>query len=204
MVVEIISEERLEKYLNAAGHDKVKAVNLYGWNIQISEAFFPLLSAAEVCLRNTISARMIEIYGAQWWDDNAYLDQIGDGKRIVRAARGKLKRKGRVTSGGMTAELNFGFWAKMVLPRHEAVFWTDFNTSFSALPATVAYQDLSDRCDQVREFRNCIFHHKPIFKRDISHEYSQIMELITWLSPAKAKWIKDYSRVMAVLREKPK
>jgi hypothetical protein len=39
--------------------------------------------------------------------------------------------------------------------------------------------------------------------RNITKEYSQIMELIGWLSPDKARWIKPYSRVMTVARQKP-
>jgi len=58
----IISQERLQRYLNAAGHDEQRALALYGWNIQLSEAFFPVLSAAEVCLRNTVSARLLALY----------------------------------------------------------------------------------------------------------------------------------------------
>jgi hypothetical protein len=204
MVAKVISKERLAKYLIATGHNEATAVKLYGWNIQISESFFPLLSASEVCLRNIISTRMIELYGNQWWDNAAYLAQIGRGKRIVKTAQDNLRKKGSVTSGGMTAELNFGFWSKMLLPRHKEVFWEDVNESFCDLPATVTYEDLYDRCDQVRIFRNRIFHHEPIFNRDISREYSQIMKLITWFSPEKAAWIKGYTRVMVVLREKPR
>jgi hypothetical protein len=51
--------------MTAAGGDAEFALELYGWNIQISEAFFPILSAAEVCLRNTVSARVINEYGYQ-------------------------------------------------------------------------------------------------------------------------------------------
>ncbi len=204
MVANIISNERLTKYIIAAGHDEDKALELYGWNIQISESFFPLLSATEVCLRNIVSTRMIELYGNQWWDNNAYLNQIGRGKKIVKIARDNLQRRGVVSSGGMTAELNFGFWAKMLLPRHKNIFWGDFELSFSNLPEGITYENLYDRCDEVRLFRNRIFHHEPIFDRDISLEYSQIMELIVWLSPAKAEWIRNYSRVMTVLRQKPR
>lgn len=46
-VANIISQERLSKYIAAAGGDSEFALELYGWNIQISEAFFPILSAAE-------------------------------------------------------------------------------------------------------------------------------------------------------------
>ena len=203
LVSQIISQERLTKYLIASGHDTKRALDLYGWNIQISEAFFPVLGASEVCLRNTISARLLALYGPTWWDDAGFLNQITNGKRIVKTARDKLKSNGPVTSGGMTAELNFGFWAKMLLPKHKNVFWTDLHNSFPDLPSQIAYTDLYKRCDDVREFRNRVFHHEPILERDISQEYSQIIELINWLSPDKAKWIKQYSRVMAVLRQKP-
>lgn len=204
MVANIISQERLTKYLRAAGFDQERALALYGWNIQISEAFFPVLSASEVCLRNIISARLDSLYGHTWWDDQAFLTQIrSGGTRVVKTARDKLKTKGPVTSGGMTAELNFGFWVNMLLPRHEPVFWSDLHAAFTHLPAPVTYDRLYRRCDAVREFRNRVFHHEPILHLNITSEYSQIMELIAWLSPDKAKWIKPYSRVMAVSRQKP-
>jgi len=203
LVSNIISQERLTKYLTAAGYDTQRALDLYGWNIQISEAFFPVLSASEVCLRNTVSARLLVLYGPRWWEDTTFLTQINNGRRIVKTARDKLRTKGPVTSGGMTAELNFGFWVNMLLPRHEPVFWTDLYTSFGDLPSSVTCPALYTRCDAVREFRNRVFHHEPILERNITKEYSQIMELIKWLSPDKARWIKQYSRVMTVLRQKP-
>ncbi|MGI3163744.1 hypothetical protein [Pseudooceanicola sp. 200-1SW] len=169
----------------------------------MSEAFFPVLSASEVCLRNIVATRLIALYGPHWWEDPAFLSQIDRGKRIVLTARDKLKSRGPVTSGGMTAELNFGFWVNMLLARHETVFWPDLHGSFPHLPGEVTYARLFRRCNEVREFRNRIFHHEPILHRDLSKEYSQIMELITWLSPEKARWIKQYSRVMTVLRQRP-
>ncbi|AUQ63194.1 Abi family protein [Phaeobacter inhibens] len=204
MVTNIISQERLTKYLKAAGFDQTRALALYGWNIQLSEAFFPVLSASEVCLRNIISQRLVTLYGQNWWDDAAFLLQIKDGgKRTVLTARDKLNKRGALSSGGMTAELNFGFWVNMLLPRHEPVFWQDLHSNFSDLPAAVSYDRLYKRCDEVREFRNRVFHHEPILHMNITKEYSQIMELIGWLSADKAKWIKPYSRVMAVARQKP-
>lgn len=204
LLVDIISQDRLGRYLTEAGHNVDRALALYGWNIQLSEAFFPVLSAAEVCLRNTVAARLGALYGATWWDNATFHGQIRpSGKRIALTARDKLIQSGQVTSGRMTAELNFGFWVKMLLPRHEAVVWTDLRASFTHLPAKITYDDLYNRCDAVREFRNRIFHHEPILHRDISKEHSKIMELIGWLSPDKAAWIKPYSRVMTVMRTKP-
>lgn len=203
MVSNVISQERLTNYLTASGYNPERALALYGWNIQISEAFFPVLSASEVCLRNTVSARLAELYQPRWWESTEVLTQIRNGKRIVKTAQDKLRKKGPVTSGGMTAELAFGFWVNMLLPYHKDVFWSNLNDAFPNLPQQVTYTDLYNRCDDVREFRNRVFHHEPIFRRNISQEYSQIMELIGWLSPEKKTWIKQYSRVMTVARQKP-
>ena len=204
MVTSIISQERLTKYLAAAGHDPARALALYGWNIQLSESFFPVLGAAEVCLRNSVVTRLIALYGPDWWDDPVFLAQIKSaGKRIVKTASDKVAKGGVITSGKMTAELNFGFWVNMLLPRHQAVFWPNLHFDFPHLPAAITYSHLYARCDAVREFRNRVFHHEPILHRDITVEYSKIMELIRWLSPEKAGWIKPYARVMTVVRQKP-
>lgn len=203
MVYDIISQERLTKYLIEAGFDRDRALRLYGWNIQLGESFYPVLSAVEVSLRNIVAAQINTLYGPVWWDAPDFLKQIGKGKGIVKAASRDLAKKGTVTSGGMTAELSFGFWVNMLLPRHEPVFWADFRSAFANLPPDVTYQAFYARCDSVRNFRNRIFHHEPILHRNLTKDYSEIIGLIRWMSPAKAKWIKQYSRAMAVLRQKP-
>lgn len=91
----------------------------------------------------------------------------------------------------------------MLLPRHERVFWTEFRDRFEFLPTEISYNDLYLRCETIREFRNRVFHHEPIFLLNLTQEYSHILGFIRWLSPEKAKWIKQYSRAMLVLRQKP-
>lgn len=203
MIFDIISKERLQKYLIATGYNKERALALYGWNIQLSEAFFPVLSGVEVSLRNIIATRLIEQYGDNWWKNDAFLLQIADGKGVVKRAGAKLGKVAAVTSGRMTAELTFGFWVKMLLPRHEDALWQNLHADFYDLPASISYIQLHARCDAVRQFRNRVFHHEPIFNSNITQEYSNITQLLDWLSHDKAVWIKKYSRAMTVLRQKP-
>ena len=103
----------------------------------------------------------------------------------------------------MIAELTFGFWVNMTLPRHEAKFWRGFHTHFEHLPKDITYDDFHNRCRHIGELRNRIFHHEPIFGRDLTADYSKTLQLIAWLNPDKAAWIKPYSRVMNVMRQKP-
>jgi len=205
LVANIISQERLTKYKAAAGGDENFALELYGWNIQISEAFFPILSAAEVCLRNTVSARVIQKYGYKWWENTQFHSLIGSkGKGIVLRASKKLSKEGVVTSGRMIAELTFGFWVRMLRAENVPELWTPLHTYFADLPATVSYDEFYSRCDEVAKFRNRIFHHEPIIQRDILREYGTILELTKWISSDKGEWIQQYSRVAAVVRTKPK
>lgn len=118
------------------------------------------------------------ICGPKRWDDSSFQLQIRqNGKRMVRTTRDKLQKSGPVSSSGMVAELNFGFWVNMLLQRHEAMFWQDLHTLFDKLPQNITYSALFSRCDEVREFRNRAFHHEPILHRNITKEYSQIIEL---------------------------
>lgn len=205
MVANIISQERLTKYMTAAGGDAEFSLRLYGWNIQISEAFFPVLSAAEVCLRNTVSARLIQVYGHRWWENTQFHALIGSkGKAIVLRTRNRLSRSGPVTSGGMIAELSFGFWVQMLRPENVATIWTPIHTFFADLPDEVTYDQFYNRCGEVAKFRNRIFHHEPIIERDVLREYGAILELVKWISSDKGKWIQQYSRVAAVTRTKPR
>lgn len=205
LVASIISQERLTNYRIAAGGDEEFALALYGWNIQISEAFFPVLSAAEVCLRNTVSSRLIQAYNHQWWNNEQFHLQIGNaGKGIVLRARRKLTRSGPVTSGRMIAELTFGFWVTMLKELHRPVLWENLHISFADLPESVTYDQFYYRCNEVREFRNRVFHHEPIINCDILLEYSKTLELIAWISSEKGDWIKNYSRVPVVARTKPR
>jgi hypothetical protein len=205
LVTNIISQERLTKYMTAAGGDAEFALELYGWNIQISEAFFPVLSAVEVCLRNTVSARLIKKYGYKWWNDTQFHSLIGrKGKGIALTSSERLSRRGVVTSGGMVAELTFGFWVQMLRPKNEATLWTPLHAFFPDLPATISYEQFYDRCDEVSKFRNRIFHHEPIIERDVLKEHREILETIKWISSDKGTWIQKYSRVGAVARTKPR
>ena len=201
----IISPERLGTYLKSAAFDKHRALALYAWNMKVSAAFMPLFSSVEICLRNLVVARMTAIFGACWWQEAAFLNILGsEGKGIVKRAERKIVKRGTVVNGGrMTAELSIGFWEKMLLPKYETALWAPLHDCFADLPAQIDLALLYVRCGSVRELRNRISHHEPIFQRNISQDYADCLELTSWLSAAKAAWIRPHCDVMAVLRQKP-
>ncbi|MBP1806393.1 hypothetical protein [Rubellimicrobium aerolatum] len=173
--------------------------------MRLSGAFYPVLGAAEVALRNRVASRLVQAYDPQWWRSASFRDHLGKkGIGIIKRAEATLAERGKAAdSGRMTAELSFGFWVGTLLPKYEADLWTPLTAGFPDLPAGLDRAALHGRGEQLRDLRNRIFHHEPIFRRDVSLDHARCLEFIGWMSPAKAAWIRDQSEVMTLLRRRP-
>jgi hypothetical protein len=204
-VINHLSRDRFATYLSAAGFDQDRALQLYAWNMRIAASFYPLLSSIEVCLRNQMEPRLSEVFGSAWWTNHEFIDLLGKkGKGIVLRAAADIEKRGKPpTSGRMTAELSFGFWTNMLLPKYEAPLWPDLRTHFPDIPDNLTRPIIQNRCEEVRDLRNRISHHEPIFMRDLSADYGRSFELLRWLGPAKADWIKPQLETMKILRQRP-
>ena len=202
---QIISENRLGTYLRATSFDPARALALYAWNMKISSSFMPLFSAAEICLRNRISSKLVHQYGQHWWNSKYFLELAGPETKgkIKRAENSVLQNGHQPDNGRMVAELTFGFWDNMLLPKYASDIWTPLHACFPDLPSHLDLTGLREKCGRVKDLRNRISHHEPIFGRDISQDYSSCLEFISWLSKAKAEWIKPHCSVMVLMRQKP-
>ncbi|MBC6436697.1 MAG: Abi family protein [Rhodobacteraceae bacterium] len=208
-VISLISHERLNTYLKASGFDMDRALRLYAWNMRISASFFPLLCCIEVCLRNRIAPRLVDRFGQGWWN-NEELHTImgGKGKGTVLRTAKSINERGTQrgttpTSGRMTAELNFGFWVGMLLPKYETELWDDLQTWFPDLPQDQNLSSLQQYAAEIRDLRNRISHHEPIFKRDLTLDYARQLQFLTWTGPQKAAWIRPQLETMKILRQRP-
>lgn len=172
--------------------------------MKLGAAFLPLISATEIALRNRIVCRLLAVYGANWWDDHGFRDQIGDGRKSLAAAKRAIQKQGRtLDSGRITAELTFGFWQKMLLPKHEPILWAPLHPHFPDLSPGATLADLERACEKVRELRNRISHHEPIFKRNTSQDHANGLTLLAMLSREKAAWLRPHLEVMQLMRRKP-
>ena len=206
MVIDALSRERLIPYLVAVGHHEKAAIDLYAWSMRLSESFYPLLSVTEVALRNAVANRIREIHGDTWWESKDFHDAIGKTAKgtVLRSRNQRLSEKKYVTHGCMVAELTFGFWTKMLLPKHETKYWSPLHDVFPTLPSSISLADLERRCQDVTILRNRIFHHEPLLGREITRDFAETLELVSWIDPRLSAWIKPQLRIMAVLRERPK
>lgn len=123
------SQIRLSRYLNAYSGDATKAIKLYKANIQLSQAFYPLISILEVALRNGIDKQISKHFSDSNWlltQRNQFANHpllIYKDKRgthpdhffieKLKQAEDKLRFRGApLIHGKLLAELTFGFWVK--------------------------------------------------------------------------------------------
>ena len=203
---EIISHLRIGTYLKASGQDADRALSLYLWNAKMGEAFHLPIQSYEVGLRNRVSDGIQAVFGPDWWCDPSFIKEAG-GKRVrdIKLVLNRLKSKNvPPDTGQLVAGLSFGFWIAMLDGRYNINIWSaQLRTAFPHLPDDVNRKILHARSTKIADFRNRISHHEPIFKRNLSLDYSMCMEGLKWLCPTKASWIKPHCRVSAMMREKP-
>ena len=203
---EIISPLRLGTYLNAAGHDPDKALRLYLWNAKIGEAFHIPIQAVEVGLRNRVSDGLANVFGAEWWREEKFR-RIAEPRRlddIANVIQRVSRRKKDLETGQIVAGLSFGFWVSLLAPRYNPPIWGgQLRVAFPHLPSGVSRKDLQGRVRQIADLRNRIWHHEPVFRRNLMADFSLCMKVVGWLCPEKARWIRPHCRVPAIMREKP-
>lgn len=204
-----ISSERLGTYLTAAGHDHGRALALYIWNARLGEAIHTPIQAVEVGLRNNVGLALVEQFGAEWWREAGFAKLLNgiDVRRLadLEQVRRRLTKRGiTVVTGQVVAGLSFGFWVALLQKRYNPVLWSrHLGTAFPNLPPDRTRADLAARARTVADLRNRITHHEPIFRNDISKDFSEMMLLLEWMCPETHRWIRPHCRVPEVMRRKP-
>ena len=162
---EIISPLRMGTYLQASGQDADRALSLYLWNAKVGEAFHLPIQAYEVGLRNRVSDGLAEVYGVDWWQEEAFLVEAGEKrKRDISVVVSRLRSKDiPAETGQLVAGLSFGFWVAMLHSRHNIKIWSsELRGAFPHLPSDIDRKRLHRRSMSIADFRNRISHHEPI------------------------------------------
>ena len=112
----IISSERLQPYLRHHSNNLEKAFEHYKANIEIIEAFYPLISILEVGLRNNIDYQISRRFANNnWFEDGTFIKVVSTYQIdcISEAGKNILREKKSITPGKIVAELSFGFWTSL-------------------------------------------------------------------------------------------
>lgn len=204
----VLSAPRFATYLAEKASDKEAALELYRWNMELSAAFFVPLQICEVSVRNSIVAAIENTYGANWpWEKGFEISlrnpQFGYSPRRDLIGLSKLP-----TSGKIVAELKFVFWERMFTKSHDAAVWNQqFMTVFPNADSAKTVQQLRgegfDKLGKIRDLRNRIAHHEPIFRRNIQYEYDRVRSIVAWTDVTAAEWLDKVENVTAMIATKP-
>lgn len=198
---DIVSAERLTRYLDACGGDKRKAQTLYRYNLAASEAMLSVVSCFEVALRNAIDKHLTANLGSDWLRDSVMSGGIFDipilrkTRDIINNAYHRVARDAGYTHSKLLAEMEFGIWKYMFSPVQYRQAGRNLLRIFPNKPRStreVQYNQTTifNELDKVNSLRNRIAHHEPICfitgtsSFDTSYieaTYNKIITLLDWL-----------------------
>ena len=199
-----LSAVRLAKYLAQTDENYQDAMRLYVWNTAASAAFYGALQALEITLRNRINDQLTEKYGAEWVDIDKtsidffhpdHLDRLRDAKKDLRG------KKSPITPPDIIANLSFGFWIFLLAGHYEERLWRPMLRK--TLPHIPSRRKARQLLTKMKNLRNRIAHHEPIFHLRLDDHYQLILEIIGCMSPKQKELVEACSRVKEVLSQPP-
>lgn len=204
----IFSAPRFATYLAEKGGDRVAALELYQWNLELSCCFLAPLQVCEVSIRNAIAEAIELTYGANWPYDRSFEISLPNPPRTYSPRGNLLQHRNEPTAGKIIAELKFVFWERMFTARHDNTIWNaHLHTVLPHVDATKTVQEVRreayETLNDIRDLRNRIAHHEPIFRRNIQEEYDRIRKVIGWRSVVAADWLDKVETVTGMIAEKP-
>ena len=189
-----LSQERLSAYQSRVNGDgNLNLFSHYAWNMALSESLYPLLQALEITLRNAIYDAAQDHFGkADWFDDRAVIHYRYNQTAIAKAKKTLQQQNKALEPGRIIAELTFGFWTSLLDRRYEQVLWHKIiKTTFPQMPRTNrTRQKLSQRFNKIRNLRNRVFHHEPIwYWQDLAQQHQDMLEALSWMAPAMSELV---------------
>jgi len=203
-----LSVQRLDSYKQDSDRDDVDRVARYLWNMALSGTLNSSLHIFEVTLRNAIFDTSVKLVDTRklnlpdvpcWLDaENSTLLYANEIAEVNRAKTYLSTDPKRRTPGHLIAKLTFGFWVQLTsrvynelradgpqlwprgLPLAFPFKWPP--GSKKIVPDHLDREMIFNRLHEVRELRNRVAHHEPIWDLDLEHQYRRMLEILGWMS----------------------
>lgn len=209
-----LSAPRAATYIAASGGDRQHGLELYGWNARVSAALMVPAHFAEVTTRNAVSDALTSLYGPQWpWNPTFHQSLptptkgFNPRRHLAQTVANLQGNHGSTTTGKVIAELKFVFWQGMFTARHDVRVWTPhiltlFPNAAGQMPKGLRFR-INNDLETIRQLRNRIAHHEPIFNRQLNSDLSRMIDLVHLRSEPTAAWVRAMEEVTIILAERP-
>jgi len=196
-----ISSARLSTYRNHSVNHNSQLIANYVLNAKISENFYFLLQNSEVALRNAIYDGFMKNYPRR---DFFFLHETNSRNRyrsrqeyhdrecwkMLCGVKYKLRNISHMNDGKIIAELNFGFWTKLLLStnhKYTKMWRSIFVDVFPHYNITHSIDKdkviIGNKINRIRLFRNRIFHYEPISNQpNLMQIHDDIIEILGWIN----------------------
>lgn len=215
---QIISSERISRYVQACGGDTRKAMTLYRYNVELSLSVFAIIGYFEVALRNAIDRQLTANLGREWLKNSVMANGIftnpilAKTQSIILFAYNKLQRNVAYTHTKLLAEMEFGIWKYMFSPLQYRMTGRNLLQIFPNRPRSSAQAQYNpsyifNELDKINTLRNRIAHHEPIcfpvqsnviYTDYILNEYQKMMVLLQWMGIDNHKYLFGLDHVQRV------
>ncbi|KRB31505.1 Abi family protein [Mesorhizobium sp. Root172] len=225
-----LTEPRLGKYLNRSGHQFHFTMQWYLWNARLAKAFQYPLQVLEVTLRNAV-VEHLHLGGApaEWAFDQTTIDRLEKCDPGIRELLNKSKRQllsktmpawevsqlwaipdtqhiasyGRITTNDVIANMSFEFWARLLGPKFDSQWHGTVHTVFPN-DSTVSRRSIWSGVMRIKDFRNRVAHHEPIFQlADLQEIYAEILRLTGLRCTTTKTWLQHFSTCQSVFKQMP-
>jgi hypothetical protein len=186
LIDNFLSSQRLRSYHKPG----FAPIEVYRWNVALSEAVYPLLHIIEVALRNRLHDAIANVLGDQDWvlnRDKKILACFDDyWARKIDSHILLLKKKNKLDEGHLVAELSFGFWTALISGpfEYKNFLWPKLKAEVFPNSHGITTDRIRKRFDKIRNLRNRVFHYRSIWHwSDLIQQHDNIIEAVKWISP---------------------
>lgn len=207
-----LSSTRFNRFLQATNYSYSKAEKLYIANLNVAKSFYPILNLFEIALRNSIDSCLSAHFGDSDWiinQKNGFMSDksLSSSRFYLKNSIGKaqktiLNKKVTVTSGKIIAEQSFGFWTSLFEKHHFKLIDGCVIQIFSNKPKHVNRNVLSKKLNNIREFRNRVYHNEPVCFNGTNIDFTEanevkneIYDLLTWIDTDLATYVKNFDSI---------
>jgi hypothetical protein len=204
-----ISTPRLLRYMKEVGGDKVKALSLYHWNTELSQAMYLPVQIWEITLRNRLNVFLQRKYGADWpYDTKVAVRQLTDRDAQKLEEAKKRQQKNRHTrfapTGAIVADLSAGFWVSLLSDSYEISYgWKTSIGRVFAYDSTLDRAAVHGLCVPLLDVRNRIAHHEPVYHLPLTHLRADAERLVKAMCTGSHHYLAGKCSLALALEAKP-